>query len=117
MPAAAGIVATQAHTILPATPQRTAEKRCTAPTPVIAPVMVCVVLTGIPKCDETNSVIAPAVSAQKPPNGVSFVIRWPIVFTMRHPPAIVPRAIAAPAARMTHGGTLVAASGWHITNG
>src|SRR5467141_3358802 len=104
MPAAAGIVATHAHTILPATPHRTAEKRCTAPTPVIAPVIVCVVLTGIPKYDDTNSVIAPAVSAQKPPNGVSFVIRWPIVFTMRQPPAIVPSPIAAPAATMTHGG-------------
>src|SRR2546421_8786052 len=30
-----------------------------------------------------NSVIAPLVSAQKPPNGVSLVIRWPIVRTMR----------------------------------
>ena len=48
MPAAAGIVATQAHTIRPATPHRTAENRCTAPTPVIAPVIVCVVLTGMP---------------------------------------------------------------------
>src|SRR5882762_11955367 len=112
MPAAAGIVATHAHTILPATPHRTAEKRCTAPTPVIAPVIVCVVLTGIPKYDDTNSVIAPAVSAQKPPNGVSFVIRWPIVFTMRQPPAIVPSPIAACAERITHTGILFADVRW-----
>jgi len=36
----AGIVRIQAHTILPAIPHRTADKRCTAPTPTIAPVMV-----------------------------------------------------------------------------
>src|SRR2546430_6914875 len=33
-----------------------------------------------------NSVMAPLVSAQKPPNGVSFVRRWPMVFTIRQPP-------------------------------
>ena len=41
----AGIVSTQAHTICRATPHRTAETRLTEPTPMIAPVMVCVVLT------------------------------------------------------------------------
>src|SRR5215472_18778721 len=45
--AAAGIVRIQAHTMRPATPQRTAESRPVAPTPTIAPVMVWVVLTGI----------------------------------------------------------------------
>ena len=74
----------------------------------MAPVMVCVVLTGMPKCDEMNNVIAPLVSAQNPPNGRSLVMRWPIVFTMRHPPAMVPRAIAAWAARITHTGMLSA---------
>src|SRR2546430_16758604 len=86
MPAAAGIVRTHAHTICPATPHRTADSRWAAPTPAIAPVMVWVVLTGMPKWEARNSVIAPLVSAQKPPNGVSLVIRWPIVRTMRHPP-------------------------------
>ncbi len=80
---------------------------------MIAPVIVWVVLTGIPKWDDTNSVIAPAVSAQKPPNGVSFVMRWPIVLTMRHPPAIVPRPIAACAARMTQIGILLASVRWN----
>ena len=37
---------------------------------------------------------AAPVSAQKPPNGVSFVRRCPIVFTIRQPPAIVPEAMA-----------------------
>jgi hypothetical protein len=37
-----------------------------APTPTIAPVIVCVVLTGMPKCAVLMSVIAPAVSARIP---------------------------------------------------
>src|SRR5207302_112122 len=106
------IVRIHAHTICPATPHRTAESRCDAPTPAIAPVIVCVVLTGIPKCDATNSVIAPLVSAQNPPNGFSFVMRWPIVRTMRQPPAMVPRAIAAWALRITHQGITSAVVRW-----
>ena len=51
MPAAksplTGIVRIQAIIRLLVTPQRTAERRLVAPTPMIAPVMVCVVLTGI----------------------------------------------------------------------
>src|SRR3989440_2728219 len=105
MPADAGIVSSHAQTIRPATPQRTADSRCAAPTPEIAPVMVCVVLTGMPKCDATNRVMAPLVSAQKPPNGVSLVRRWPIVLTMRQPPDMVPSPIAAPHATTTHAGT------------
>ena len=48
-----GIVRIHAHTILPATPQRTAVKRLKDPTPIIEPVIVCVVLTGTPKADAT----------------------------------------------------------------
>ena len=44
-------MSTQAATMLPATPQRTARARCAAPTPTIAPVIVCVVETGMPKLD------------------------------------------------------------------
>ena len=79
--------------MLPATPQRTALNFCVAPTPTIAPVIVCVVDTGMPSIDATNSVIAPPVSAQKPPTGLSFVIFWPIVRTIRQPPNKVPRPI------------------------
>ena len=68
-PADAGIVRIHAHRMRPATPQRTAESRCVVPTPTMAPVMVCVVLTGIPACAVTQSVMAPAVSAQNPPTG------------------------------------------------
>jgi hypothetical protein len=38
-----------AQTMRPATPQRTADRRRIEPTPMIAPVMVCVVLTGMPE--------------------------------------------------------------------
>ena len=48
MTAEAGIVSTHAQTIRPAMPQRTADSRRVEPTPTIAPVMVCVVLTGTP---------------------------------------------------------------------
>ena len=44
-----GRVSTQAMTILPAMPQRTAESRFVAPTPRMAVETTCVVLTGRPK--------------------------------------------------------------------
>ena len=59
--AEAGMVRTQAQMMRRATPQRTAESRCTAPTPTMAPVMVCVVETGIPASAVPNRVMAPAV--------------------------------------------------------
>ena len=48
MSAASGMVRTQAQTMRPATPHLTAERRRVAPTPTMAPVMVCVVETGMP---------------------------------------------------------------------
>src|SRR4051812_1419831 len=92
--AAAGIVKIQAQTMLPATPQRTAEAPRTLPTPTMAPVIVCVVDTGTPSVDARNSVSAPPNSAQKPPTGLSLVMRWPMVLTMRQPPNMVPSPIA-----------------------
>ena len=93
--AEAGIVKIHAHTMLLAMPQFTEEKRRVDPTPTIAPVMVCVVDTGMPKAVAVNKVIAPPVSAQKPPTGLSFVSFCPMVLTMRQPPNNVPNAIAA----------------------
>ena len=78
----AGMVRIQAQTIRCATPHRTAESRCAAPTPMITPVMVWVVRTGMPAIAVPKSVMAPAVSAQKPPMGLSFVMREPMVCTM-----------------------------------
>ena len=69
----AGIVKIQAQMMFPATPQRTALALCVEPTPTIAPVIVWVVDTGTPKAVAANKVIAPPVSAQKPPTGLSLV--------------------------------------------
>src|SRR5439155_4526582 len=103
--AAAGIVSTYAHTVRPATPQRTAEGLRVAPTPTIAPVIVCVVDTGMPRWVAVKRLIAPAVSAQNPPTGRRVVTRAPSVCTIRHPPKRVPNAIADPQAKTTHAGT------------
>ena len=53
----------------------TADTRRAAPTPTIAPVMVWVVETGMPSAVAKNKVRAPPVSAQKPPTGLSLVMR------------------------------------------
>ena len=61
-----GIVNTQAVIRLLVIPHRTAERRLVAPTPIIAPVMVWVVLTGIFRYSVRYNVNAPAVSAITP---------------------------------------------------
>src|SRR4051812_40632802 len=104
MSADIGIVRTHAQTIRPAIPHRTADNRFVAPTPTIAPVIVCVVLTGTPSELARKSVNAPAVSAANPPTGCSRVIFDPIVWMIRQPPLSVPSAIAAWAERTTHSG-------------
>ena len=87
------MVKIHAQIILPATPQRTAESLVVAPTPTIAPVIVWVVLTGIPAMDAPIIEQAAAASALNPPMGWSLVIFVPIVLTIRQPPNIVPKAI------------------------
>ena len=104
--AESGMVNIHAVMMFPASPHRTAERRVVAPTPIIAPVIVCVVLTAIPLNAVIRSVRPPAVSAQKPPVGFNLVIFCPIVLTILHPPNIVPIAIAKCDMRITHTGTL-----------
>ena len=65
----AGIVKTHAQMIFLAIPQRTAVSLFVAPTPIIAPVIVWVVLTGMPPMDALIMEMAAAVSAQNPPMG------------------------------------------------
>ena len=72
----------QAHTMRPATPQRTFPGLEVDPTPTMAPVMVWVVETGIPIMVATKIATEPPVSAQKPPKGRSLVSRMPMVFTI-----------------------------------
>src|SRR5688572_11263580 len=102
---AAGIVKTHATTMLRATPQRTAERVCKLPTPIMDPVIVCVVDTGMPSSVAVNSAIALDVSAQNPPTGLSFVIFIPMVLTMRQPPNAVPSAITKLQLMTTQHGT------------
>src|SRR4051794_9531271 len=64
------------------------------PTPAIAPAMACVVDTGVPIYVDSSTLAAAPVSAQKPLLGLSRVRRPPIVRTIRHPPLMVPNAIA-----------------------
>src|SRR5258708_12115522 len=90
MNAEPGIVKIHAQMMLPATPQRTAESFCVEPTPMIEPVMVWVVDTGMPRLVARNRVIAPLAEAQKPPTGFSLVIRMPIVLPIPHPPTPLP---------------------------
>src|SRR3954470_21126472 len=102
---AAGRVTTHARTILPATPQRTADSRRVAPTPMIDVVVMWVVDTG------TANTVAVAIMtpeatvwAAKPPVGVSWMTRRPRVRMMRNPPEYVPALMASAEARMTHTG-------------
>jgi hypothetical protein len=80
----------------------TTEKRLVAPTPKIAPVIVCVVETGIPAQVTAKRVIAPAVSAQNPPNGLLFGNLFLIVLTNRQPLKRVPKQIARFAERANY---------------
>ncbi len=105
MMAADGMVTIQAIKIRCVMLQRTAVARRAAPTPTIAPVMVWVVETGMPRLVAANNVMDPAVSAQTPCTGVNRVIRDPIVRTIRHPPSKVPSAIAPLQLITTQNGT------------
>src|SRR5262245_17715886 len=96
-----GIVIIHAQTTRLATPHLTAESLLVDPTPMMAPVIVCVVETGMPRNETIMIEIAPPVSAQNPPTGLSFVIFDPMVLTILHPPESVPSAIAACAERIT----------------
>src|SRR4051794_36667388 len=100
-----GMVSTQAMSMFLATPQRTAETRLDAPTPMMLAEMTCVVLTGALSQVATRITVAPAVSAAKPLIGRSLMILWPIVFMMRQPPEAVPSPIAVAQLTITHTGT------------
>ena len=78
---------TQAATILPATPQRTADSRRVAPTPMIDVVMMCVVDTGTANTSRCVIITEATVWAANPSAGVSWMIRRPSVRMIRKPPA------------------------------
>src|SRR5690625_6810928 len=80
------MVITHAPMMLPATPQRTADSRRVAPTPITAEVIVCVVEIG---AWNTYAVVyrtdAATDSAAKPRGGSRSTIRRPKVRMMRQP--------------------------------
>ena len=87
MAAAAGRVITQATTMSPATPQRTALRRFVAPTPMMEVVIVCVVETGAPKpMAATYRNPAATLSATKPWAGSRSMTFEPRVAMIRVPP-------------------------------
>ena len=88
------MVMTQAVMTLPATCQRTADARRAAPAPMMQPVIVCVVDTGIPIHDAVNNMNDPPSEALKPWCWDSFVMRVPMVSMIFQPPHKVPRPIA-----------------------
>src|SRR3954454_157985 len=103
--AEAGRVRTHATAMLPATPQRTADKRLAAPAPMIAPDITWVVESGKPTCEADRITAAPVPWAAKPWAGSILMIRLPIVRMIRQPPTYVPSAIAVAEDRMTQVGT------------
>ena len=80
-------------TMLRATPHFTVLVPIVVPTPMIDEQITSVALTGMPAADAPRMVTAPAVSAAKPWTGRSLVILYPMVLTIRHPPASVPSAM------------------------
>src|SRR5580704_6716643 len=103
MKAAQGRVRIHAMTIRSPQIQRTERTPRVVPTPRIEPVIAWVVEMGIPPMDVKPIIVAAAaVSAQKPPTGVRRVMLEPMVLTIRHPPNIVPKPIAAWQERMIH---------------
>src|SRR5207245_9826396 len=105
MIADAGIVRSQAQTILLAMPHLTADTPNVAPDPNTEPLTQWVVLTGIPNKEEPIITEAAEVSTENPCTGSIFVSLNPSVFTILHPPKRVPRAIAEGAIKTTHTGT------------
>ena len=76
-----------AATMLPATPQRTADRRLAAPDPITAPEIVCVVESGKPQWVDARITAAPAPCAANPWAESILWMRLPIVLIMRQPPA------------------------------
>ena len=79
-------MSTQAITIEPATPQRTAETRLAAPAPMTPPAMVWVVDSGKPTWVAARITAAPLPWAAKPWAVSILMIRLPMVLMMRQPP-------------------------------
>src|SRR5262245_5079044 len=105
MSPAAGIVITQAITMLRTTDQCTTPPRRPRPAPMIPPETTCVVESEKPKYDDERIAVAELVSAENPCGEAISVTRVPSVRITRQPPEKVPRAIAVAHANFTQNGT------------
>jgi hypothetical protein len=101
----AGSVSVHAPTMLPQTPQRTADNRLAAPEPMIEPEVTCVVDSGYPALEAARMAVASAAGAAKPWATSISMILVPAVLMIRHPPTNVPSAIAVAEAMTTQSGT------------
>src|SRR5688572_18335649 len=96
------MVRVQGQSRLMGTPQRRGDNLVVPPTPIIGPGRVGGVLTGLPRGSGRYNVAAPAMPADTPSSGVTFVMRVPIVFAIFQTPLIVPNAIAVKLASGRH---------------
>src|SRR5512142_3196776 len=101
----AGIVINHEVTISSATLQRTLLTRSDDPTPMIAELTTCEVLTGTPKREAPSTTIAEDNCVEKLCKGRILYIRAPSVRIMRQPPRLAPRAITAALSTTTQVGT------------
>ena len=83
----------QAKNIFFTTDQFTFDNLFDAPTPIMAVVFTCVVLTGKPKIVDKNKQIELAKSAEAPWYVSNFTIFIPTVFIILYPPIEVPNVI------------------------
>ena len=88
------MVMTHAVITFPATPHRTELARRATPAPMIEPVIVCVVETGMPSVEAVNTTIDQAIEALNPWCCDSLVMRLYMVSMIFHPPIIVPSPMA-----------------------
>ena len=99
-----GNVSTQVRPISFTTDRLMDETRLTAPTPMIAVVLACVVETGIPKIELNRIEIDAATSAEKPWYFSSFTMSIPTDLMIFLPPIEVPTAITMEHSAMIHTG-------------
>src|SRR5699024_496057 len=99
-----GNVKIQVSIISFTTPKLMAESRLTAPTPMIALVLVWVVDTGIPVTLASSRQKAPARSAENPWNFSSFTISIPTDLMIFSPPTLVPTPMTTEQSTISHTG-------------
>ena len=99
-----GKVKIQVNTMSLTTPKLMADKRLTAPTPIIAVVLVWVVDTGMPNRLEYKRQKEAARSAEKPWYFSSLTISMPTDLIIFSPPTLVPSAMTMLHSSISHTG-------------